>query len=80
MEHQACPPQPTAIEEDEMDMLQSFSKHGSSGDPYAYDMDLEGLDAVALDALRSDSGSPDSDRKNQATSFPEEREPAARRS
>ena len=68
MEHQACPPQPTAIEEDEMDMLQSFSKHGSSGDPYAYDMDLEGLDAVALDALRSDSGSPDSDRKNQATS------------
>ncbi len=51
-----------------MDMLQSFSKHGSSGDPYAYDMDLEGLDAVALDALRSDSGSPDSDRKNQATS------------
>ena len=68
MDTQACPPQPTAIEEDEMDMLQSFSKHGSSGDPYAYDMDLEGLDAVALDALRSDSGSPDSDRKNQATS------------
>ena len=58
MDTQACPPQPTAIEEDEMDMLQSFSKHGSSGDPYAYDMDLEGLDAVALDALRSDSGSP----------------------
>ena len=50
MDQQACPPAPTAIEEDEMDMLQSFSKHGSSGDPYAYDMDLEGLDAVALDA------------------------------
>ena len=65
MEHQACSPQPTAIEEDEMDMLQSFSKHGSSGDPYAYDMDLEGLDAVALDRC-GPIGVPRLDRKNQA--------------
>lgn len=67
MEPTATTPHPTTLEEDEMDMLQCFSKHGATDDAFGYSgMDLEGLDAAALDALRSNS--PDDDRKKQATS------------